>query len=176
MGRGNINVKAQTGDASVSENVNGGNAISGNAHTAVNLANISNSSVNLSGWFGILFINVFGTWNGNFGVLANKPAASQNNAAPTTVTGQMFGFVPGGSTGTTHGPASSFFSSGDTLDNSAILNVAKKVLGAHIAKPKVASADKAAVQHDHIVALLIGGALLLTGLAFAAIDIIKPRP
>jgi hypothetical protein len=177
----NINVTAKTGDANVTENVNAGNAVSGNAHTAVNLANISNSSLNLTGWFGILFINVFGVWNGNFGVLANTPLGGHNAPAPTTVTGQMFSFVPGGGVAHSpvHGSASSWFednvSDDGTLNNTAILSVAKKVLGAHIAKPQTASASKAAVKHDHVVALLIGGALLLTGLGFAVLDAVKPR-
>jgi hypothetical protein len=71
----NITGTANSGDADVSDNTNAGNAASGNADTAVNLANIENSSISLNGWFGILFINVFGTWDGSFGV--NPTATSQ---------------------------------------------------------------------------------------------------
>ncbi len=64
----NVNVSANTGDATVNHNTTGGNARSGDANTAVNLLNIEGSTIQLSDWFGILFINVFGTWNGSFGV------------------------------------------------------------------------------------------------------------
>lgn len=63
-----ITAHATTGDATVSDNTHGGNATSGDANTAVNLLNISDSQFSLSDWFGVLFINVFGTWNGSFGV------------------------------------------------------------------------------------------------------------
>jgi hypothetical protein len=177
-----INVKATSGDANVTKNVNAGNAVSGNANTAVNLANISNSSINLSGWFGILFINVFGVWNGNFGVLANAPATSQGTPAPTTVSGQMFSFVPG--SGATHGPTGTHGTAGnwfknsasyDKLNNAAILTVAKKVLGAHISRPQVASTNKAAVRHDRNVAIIIGAGLLLLGVTFGVLDASRTR-
>ena len=57
-----IDVSAQSGNASVSKNTNAGNATSGDARAAVNLLNVTNSNLSLSNWFGILFINVFGTW------------------------------------------------------------------------------------------------------------------
>jgi hypothetical protein len=49
----------------------------------LNLVNIVNSHFSLSGWLGILFINVFGTWNGSFGVdtAAGNPIPTPN---PTT--------------------------------------------------------------------------------------------
>ncbi len=64
----NINLDSQSGDATVAGNTLAGNAMTGNATASANIANISNSSLGLSGWFGRLFINVFGTWNGSFGV------------------------------------------------------------------------------------------------------------
>jgi hypothetical protein len=64
----NIGLNSTSGDATVSQNTFAGNATSGNANDAVNLLNVENSTLSLSNWFGILFINVFGTWNGNFGV------------------------------------------------------------------------------------------------------------
>jgi len=63
-----IDVSARSGDATVSENTSAGDATSGDAKTAVNVLNINNSSFSLTDWFGILFINVFGTWKGSFGV------------------------------------------------------------------------------------------------------------
>lgn len=64
----NINVSATTGDATVKDNETAGDATTGNASTSVNLANIVNSSLNLSDWFGVLIINVFGSWTGSFGM------------------------------------------------------------------------------------------------------------
>ena len=74
----NIAAAANSGNASVSNNTKGGNATTGNADNAINLLNMENSSINLTGWFGILFINVFGTWDGNFGV---SPTSTNNSAA-----------------------------------------------------------------------------------------------
>ncbi len=94
----NINTNARSGNATVSENTTGGNATSGNAKTAVNLLNVENSSLNLSGWFGILFINVFGTWNGSFGPqnyfadLAKANANTANGLSPSGT--RVFSFVP----------------------------------------------------------------------------------
>ncbi len=64
----NVNVHAQSGDATVSNNTSGGSAKSGDASTAVNILNLEGSNLSLSNWFGVLFINVFGIWNGSFGV------------------------------------------------------------------------------------------------------------
>jgi hypothetical protein len=64
----NIDLASLTGDASVTRNTRAGNAITGNATASANIANISTSTIDLSHWFGILFINVFGEWYGSFGV------------------------------------------------------------------------------------------------------------
>lgn len=77
-----INVVARSGDAAVRGNTQGGNARSGDAETAVNLSNIQNSSFAFSDWFGILFINVFGSWNGSFGV--DTEAGNRPTPAPAT--------------------------------------------------------------------------------------------
>ncbi len=73
-----VNVKAQSGDASVTNNTSAGDATSGNATASANILNIANDNLTLSNWFGVLFINVFGTWSGSFGV---------NTAAGTRPTG-----------------------------------------------------------------------------------------
>lgn len=75
----NIDINATSGDADVARNTKAGNANSGDAQTAVNLVNIEDSTLQLSDWFGILYINVFGTWNGSFGM--NTDAG---NVAATT--------------------------------------------------------------------------------------------
>jgi hypothetical protein len=63
-----INASAQSGDASITRNTTAGDAVSGNARAAINVLNIANSTLSLSNWFGLLFINVFGNWNGSFGI------------------------------------------------------------------------------------------------------------
>ncbi len=95
-----INVGAHSGDASVTNNTLAGNATSGNATASVNLANILNSSFSLSDWFGVLFINVFGSWTGSFGVntsAGDLPAPSAiAEAAGNPANVKMFQFIPGG--------------------------------------------------------------------------------
>ena len=96
----NINMTATTGDASVTGNRRAGNATSGDASTNLNLANIINSQISLSNWFGVLFINVFGTWNGS---LAEEPAIATPSGGSGTP--QIFSVTPsstGGSTGNSY--------------------------------------------------------------------------
>lgn len=64
----NIDLASASGDATVEGNTTAGNARTGNATASANIANISTSSFKLTDWFGVLFINVFGTWIGSFGV------------------------------------------------------------------------------------------------------------
>lgn len=103
----NINLASQSGDASVKGNQSQGNATSGNATASANIANISKSTFNLSDWFGVLYINVFGSWKGWFGVdteagsvrpLGGDAVPSASPIAHSTV-GMRLGFVPGGSNG-----------------------------------------------------------------------------
>lgn len=63
-----IAISAETGDAVVSNNTTGGNAISGQAKAMANVANMSGTQLNLSGWFKVLFINIQGDWCGSFGI------------------------------------------------------------------------------------------------------------
>jgi len=87
----NIDLKAQSGDASVTDNTRAGDATTGNASTAANILNVTNSDLSLTNWFGILFVNVFGSWFGSLGMdtaagnqpqtvtLVNSPNSSGNN-------------------------------------------------------------------------------------------------
>lgn len=95
----NINVAAASGDVAATQNTRVGNATSGDASAAVNIANITNSSFSAASWFGILFINVFGNWNGNFGVLPNKSvdttvAKNGGSGSPSSTNDAVFAFVP----------------------------------------------------------------------------------
>lgn len=89
----NLTLTAQSGDAAVTNNTNAGNARTGDATASANIANISNSSLGLSGWFGRLFINVFGSWNGSFGV--NTSAGNPIQQGGSGEAGpQVIRFVP----------------------------------------------------------------------------------
>jgi hypothetical protein len=91
----NIHVNSRSGDANVSDNTQAGNARTGNATSSVNLTNLINDRLTLSGWFGLLFINVFGTWNGSFGVntSAGDPVATPQSSG-NGASGPMFQFSP----------------------------------------------------------------------------------
>jgi hypothetical protein len=97
----NLNLNSQTGNAGVDGNESSGNATSGNATASANVANISTSTFNLTGWFGILYINVFGQWLGSFGVDTEagtvKPVggmAVEDKAATIGAPNLHFGFIP----------------------------------------------------------------------------------
>lgn len=105
----NVTVGARSGNASVHDNTVGGNATSGDAEAGVNIANIIGSELDLSGWFGVLFINVFGTWNGSFGVNTaagggmgggagsqSAGAAAAPGTATTPASNPVFAFIPHG--------------------------------------------------------------------------------
>ncbi|MET0979705.1 MAG: hypothetical protein ABWX90_00420, partial [Candidatus Saccharimonadales bacterium] len=82
----NLNLNSQSGNATVDGNTSAGNATTGNATASANVANISNSQLGLSGWFGVLFINVFGSWLGSFGVdtdRGNQPGSTSGGGSST---------------------------------------------------------------------------------------------
>ncbi len=64
----NVTLASKTGDATVSGNHRGGDATTGDASAVADIVNILGSQISLSGWLGILVINVFGTWNGSLQV------------------------------------------------------------------------------------------------------------
>lgn len=105
----NLDLSAESGDASVTQNTKAGDAESGNATASANIANIESTELQLTDWFGVLFINVFGTWIGSFGVdteagtvipLASAAVATQAPAA-TNAPNLRFGFRPSTTSATT---------------------------------------------------------------------------
>lgn len=99
----NIDLASLSGDATVQGNTRAGNATSGNATASANIANISTSSFSVSDWFGILFINVFDTWLGSFGVdtangtitpIVGGSIPPAENTPVMTASIPQFGFVP----------------------------------------------------------------------------------
>lgn len=63
-----IQVSARSGDALVAENTTAGSALSGKAMASANVVTLLQNRMALSGWLGVLFINVFGNWHGSFGI------------------------------------------------------------------------------------------------------------
>jgi hypothetical protein len=161
----NINVAATTGDATVDRNTSAGNATSGNAATAVNLLNIANSDFSLSGWFGILFINVFGNWYGSFGVapppVKTIPKSGTSSSMPSQH--QTFKFVPTSSSGgsVTHTSSSSAASqNGDIQLSATLVNSLHHVLGASTAH---VTRDITQTSANNNVTLLWGAGIFLAG-------------
>jgi filamentous hemagglutinin len=139
----NINVAAKSGNATVSDNTVGGNAKSGNASTAVNLLNVEGSTLDLSNWFGVLFINVFGTWNGSFGVntsAGDSPSTTSSivgtaatSAAAAALPARVFSFVAHGGNNAAATFASST-GSASGISGDSIITPAAAVLAAHTDK------------------------------------------
>lgn len=95
----NINLASQSGDANVTGNTTAGNATTGDATASANIANISTSTFKVDDWFGLVFINVFGSWIGSFGIdtASGNLAPLPGPKSPPAVPGApniRFGFVP----------------------------------------------------------------------------------
>ncbi len=75
-----IALSAESGAAVVSNNTTGGNAVSGTAKAMANVANMSGSTVNLTGWMSYLFINIQGDWLGSLGI-----KTSYGDSVPSSV-------------------------------------------------------------------------------------------
>ena len=166
----NIKQNAQSGDATVSDNTNGGNATSGNASNSVNLANVEDSTFNLTGWFGILFINVLGSWHGNFTTEPSPGDFVGSSSTSTTSGTSNGGNNGGGKTGlvsagmhvfgfVSQNGASSAGGSGGTTGGSSNSGTNGTVLGAHnVGAPVPASAP---VAHRDLSLPIGFGALFL---------------
>jgi hypothetical protein len=85
----NVQADATSGNADVDGNTEAGNATSGNADVANNAANIVGSNINASNWFGVLFINVFGTWNGSI----DNGTPTSSDTSSTTPSAMPTGIV-----------------------------------------------------------------------------------
>lgn len=112
----NLDLSSQTGNATVAANTRGGNSTTGDATASANIANISTSQFNLSDWFGVLYINVFGSWIGSFGV----------DTAAGTVTPLSGDAIPVGRAATVGMPSLQL---GFTPRSSAFQNITSGVTG-----------------------------------------------
>lgn len=175
----NITSEAQSGNAEVSRNTSGGNATSGNANTAVNLMNIQGSTINLSNWFGILFINVFGSWNGSFGIdtSAGSVANAATDGSGTLVGGTQFvRFVPGGGSGA----RASVSNTNEQTTQPSSTHDTEAVLAAHTEKPSTKEAPTIATTapgqvHRNLWVPIIGSTVAILMLAAERIRSVR-RP
>jgi hypothetical protein len=166
----NVNVNAKSGAANVTDNTLGGNATTGTANTAVNILNLAGSNLDLSNWFGILFINVFGIWNGSFGVntSAGDPAANPSNnpvqAATQTALQNSFrqiaSFAASGS-GSTAGTSSDTGTTSSAVLGTAT-TVAKKVATTTTSLPTPDNSTRVSYLLPAVGVLLAGAILLIS--------------
>jgi hypothetical protein len=154
----NITLASQSGDAAVTGNTLAGNAVSGNATASLNLANIVGSRFSLSGWFGLLFINVFGKWFGNFGIEAKSTTPVVVNPNDNT-TKPVIEFVPRVETSTYAQP--------DSVLSAAILDTTTKTpIVQNISEPEqkvvvLGAVDEASPSVDYILMLIIAMVVLM---------------
>lgn len=93
----NINLTSTTGDVTTKGNQTAGNATSGNASANADVVNILGSQVDLTGWLGVLVINVYGSWQGSLEIqqaqvtvhvdtppVQQTTPAATHHTAPTT--------------------------------------------------------------------------------------------
>ena len=76
----NVNVDAQSGNAAATQNTAVGDVSTGNAKAASSVANIFNTVLNVKHWFGVLIVNVFGSWVGD---VNNNTSAGDQPASAT---------------------------------------------------------------------------------------------
>lgn len=170
----NITASAASGDATVNHNTSGGDATSGDANASVNVANFMGSQFSLADWFGILFINVLGSWHGSFGIDTAMGDPSQE--APSQQTGnvagvndvRVFQFVSNGGT-TQIKPASLNSSFKASLASSHVATsdqtAAEQVLGTATAAPNDSGSSNTAAKGSFnfwivLVTLLVATLLL----------------
>ncbi len=169
----NINLSSQSGDATVSHNTTAGNAMTGNATASANIANITGSQLGLSGWFGVLFINVFGSWTGSFGVdtsagnpIVQPPTQPQGSHQPSAPL-QVISFVPRNLHQTSTVIQGGFTSQTGGSDSSASTSPAGEVLSAmtnNQQKPSISPVvSSSSILQSIISILMLLGTMLLFG-------------
>jgi hypothetical protein len=157
-----ITLAAQSGDATVQNNTLAGNAKTGSASASANIANIVGSQLGLSQWFGVLFINVFGSWTGSFGintVAGDPPIVTAGGAtSPAAIT-----FVPKANAPQPTSHKMTLINSGQLTNTVAPVDSA--VLAATdtaaAAAPKLIPTDLAAVGADFRWPIIIGSMLVI---------------
>lgn len=179
----NVNLTSISGNATVANNGVGGNAKTGNATAIADISNIIGSQINLSGWLGILIINVFGTWDGSVGIQPTSistAAVSNNNGQShqhdAMLAGSNHHNTPGdGYSYFIVNPPQSFDANQFELASAHLSNANQvqlpdntgNVLGSSIRPAAITTTHNTAQSGKHLVADFIlagiGAALALTG-------------
>lgn len=95
-----IRLDSVSGNATVQDS-NYGIATTGDASASLNIVNIINTQLNMGGWFGVMFINVFGSWNGSFGIDTAAGEVAKPQPKPTPNITGVGGETVNGQTGVT---------------------------------------------------------------------------
>lgn len=184
----NINARAATGNASGTQNTSVGDIRSGNATASANVANLIGSNLSLSNWFGVLFINVFGTWKGNFGT-AKPPAVPPITSGPAVADmggggfgaafndAKVFAFTPTTSSGGTKlglSPLSEANSNSSMTSSDMVEKVSKvlasSVTGSDTGRPGVAQQSTAGNDFEWSAVMVAIG---LAGLGLVGVERVR---
>ncbi len=169
----NIKVGAHSGDATVSGNTNAGDATTGNASASATVLNMANSAFNVSDWFGVLFINVLGSWYGSFGVdtpqgdevaASSPPPTSEQPAAESaSAPAQVFSFIAHNISGSGDQESNVTNESETTQEPSqtAVLAASDQVASAPVSAPEQGPATISAPIAIAILAGVTAGAALI---------------
>ncbi|GAC1387063.1 MAG: hypothetical protein NVS1B7_6040 [Candidatus Saccharimonadales bacterium] len=138
----NINLTATSGNAGVSRNMTGGNAVSGDANAVANVLNVLNSTVAGKSFVGVL--NVMGNFNGdllipanllNSFIAGNGPSTANtynatlnnnltaNTTNNTTVNNTIVADATSGKAAVSNNTTAGSATTGNALVNSTILNL-----------------------------------------------------
>ncbi len=180
----NVNANAQSGDANVQNNTNAGSARSGDARVATNIANIFGSTLRFGKVFGILIVNVFGSWNGSVGVdtaAGNRPGSvsaldtGAQLALAMNPASWLAASMNSGITNLTANIGHNGASNGSTTE----ANYGSNASGSRVDPTLVASANTQAAANDHATAaaqassggwLVVFAVTLLTAGALLSLD------
>lgn len=149
----NVKAGAISGNANVSDNTKGGNATSGNASVATNVANFVGSTLNVKHWFGVLMINVFGDWIGNVGTDTPQTAA----IVPAAVTGGGSGQTSNTNNSHIHSGASSA-NVGGTISQTNVASTKTSPVNTKVLSAKQSAATN---QSRQITIWVLAAALLM---------------
>ncbi len=168
----NITASATSGNATAHNNTTAGNVRTGDASVSANIANLVHSNFSLSQWFGVLFINVYGMWHGNFGTTdrsspstggmgsgGSMPAVA--SAAASDATSKLFRFDSNSDSSRTLGLTPIATTSTPDAENTAssVISNTANVLAATTTKPITQSANVQQTGLDISIAPIIIGAL-----------------
>lgn len=170
----NLDIGAESGDASVTQNTAAGDATSGNATASANIANIESSEFELTDWFGVLFINVFGTWVGSFGVdteagtviplVSEVPVSTPQPVANNNAPNLRFGFRP---STPEPAPATSTNSESNSLEDTTMAAANAYLASVNKDVPNAPLRPVASPREDPFSTVMMVGGFLTAGISSA---------